>query len=101
MAKPTRPAHPNHRPTDATGAGDASIVRSAVPIHLIASAKFPCDPPSERIDPRAVYVAETDSDERTVCVTRLCRSTQSNVLKESTSSDVVLRLLRLREELLP
>src|SRR5262245_60280451 len=102
MAEPTGPAHLNHRPYDATIAGvvrllgyallmlgcDASIVPSAVPIFLIASVRVPCDPPSERIDPRAVYVAETDSDERTVCVMRLCRSTQLNVLEESTSSDV-------------
>src|SRR5215471_11186533 len=68
MAEPTCPAHPNHRPYDATTASvvrlygyallvlgcAASIVRSAVLMLLIASVKFPCDPPSEWFDPRAV-----------------------------------------------
>src|SRR5215510_3692928 len=95
MAKPTRPAHPNHKPYDATIAGvvrllacDASILASAVPMPLIASVTLPLILLLNGFDQRAVYVAETDSDERTVCLRGSARSTQLNVLKESTSSDV-------------
>src|SRR5262249_1696502 len=41
--------------------------------------------------------AEKTEHRRTVCVTRLCRSTQSNVLEEGKRDVQVLRLLTLRE----
>src|SRR5262249_27002443 len=96
MAEPTRPAHPNHTPYDATIAGvvrllgrDALILPSAVPMLLIVFVTLPLIlllflintpgligtvvlvPTTEK----SLWVRRTDG-----FVTRLCRSTQPNVL---------------------
>src|SRR4030095_16375401 len=112
MAEPTRPANPNHTPYDATIAGavrllacDASTLASAVPMLLIASATLPLILllfliNSPRWIGTVVLVPTTEKQlfgvRRTDrYVTRLCRSTQPNVLNESS---VMLGLFKVSDK---